>query len=82
LQGKRIATEAVGMTKRFLAEHGVAAEVEFSWGATEVKPPILADAIVDVSETGSSLRANESQGDACGAGEHAAIHRQPRCPGR
>lgn len=46
------------MTKRFLAEHGVEANVEFSWGATEVKPPILADAIVDVSETGSSLRAN------------------------
>jgi ATP phosphoribosyltransferase len=58
LQGRRIATEAVGMTRRFLAEHGVAAEIEFSWGATEVKPPILADAIVDVSETGSSLRAN------------------------
>ena len=58
LQGKRIATEAVGMTQRFLAAHGVNAAVEFSWGATEVKPPILADAIVDVSETGSSLRAN------------------------
>jgi len=58
LQGARIATEAVGMTRRFLAEHGVEAQVEFSWGATEVKPPILADAIVDVSETGSSLRAN------------------------
>ena len=58
LQGRRIATEAVGMTRRFLAEHGVVADVEFSWGATEVKPPILADAIVDVSETGSSLRAN------------------------
>ena len=58
LEGKRIATEAVGMTTRFLTEHGVNAEVEFSWGATEVKPPILADAIVDVSETGSSLRAN------------------------
>ena len=58
LQGKRIATEAVGMTRRFLAEHGITAEIEFSWGATEVKPPILADAIVDVSETGSSLRAN------------------------
>jgi ATP phosphoribosyltransferase len=58
LQGKRIATEAVGMTRRFLADHGVTADVEFSWGATEVKPPILADAIVDVSETGSSLRAN------------------------
>jgi ATP phosphoribosyltransferase len=58
LQGRRIATEAVGMTRRFLAEHGVTADIEFSWGATEVKPPILADAIVDVSETGSSLRAN------------------------
>jgi len=58
LAGRRIATEAVGMTKRFLSKHGVNASVEFSWGATEVKPPILADAIVDVSETGSSLRAN------------------------
>ena len=58
LQGRRVATEAVGMTRRFLAQHGVEAQVEFSWGATEVKPPILADAIVDVSETGSSLRAN------------------------
>jgi ATP phosphoribosyltransferase len=58
LEGRRIATEAVGMTKRFLAQHGITASVEFSWGATEVKPPLLADAIVDVSETGSSLRAN------------------------
>ena len=58
LEGKQIATEAVGMTRRYLQEHGVNASVEFSWGATEVKPPILADAIVDVSETGSSLRAN------------------------
>jgi ATP phosphoribosyltransferase len=58
LEGMRIATEAVGMTERFLKEHGVSADMEFSWGATEVKPPILADAIVDVSETGSSLRAN------------------------
>lgn len=58
LDDKRIATEAVGMTQRFLAENDVSAGVEFSWGATEVKPPILADAIVDVSETGSSLRAN------------------------
>ena len=61
LEGRRIATEAVGMTRRFLAQHGVTANVEFSWGATEVKPPILADAIVDVSETGSSLRANNLQ---------------------
>ncbi|MEN8180677.1 MAG: ATP phosphoribosyltransferase [Pseudomonadota bacterium] len=58
LDGKRIATEAVGMTQRFLTEHKIDAQVEFSWGATEVKPPTLADAIVDVSETGSSLRAN------------------------
>ena len=58
LDGKRIATEAVGLTKSYLKKHGVKAEVEFSWGATEVKPPVLADAIVDVSETGSSLRAN------------------------
>lgn len=58
LQGRRIATEAVGLTKRYLRRHGVRAEVEFSYGATEVKPPLLADAIVDVSETGSSIRAN------------------------
>src|SRR5437764_2941860 len=58
LQGKRIATELVGVTKRWLAEHGVTAHVEFSWGATEVKPPRFADAIVDVTETGSSLKAN------------------------
>ena len=58
LQGKRIATEVVGLTKSFLARHGVEALVEFSWGATEVKPPKLADAIVEVTETGSSLRAN------------------------
>jgi ATP phosphoribosyltransferase len=59
LEGRHIATEAVGMTQRFLGQHGVTAKVEFSWGATEVKPPILADAIVDVTETGSSLRANQ-----------------------
>lgn len=58
LQGKRIATEVVNLTRRWLAQHGVQAVVEFSWGATEVKPPRLADAIVDVTETGSSLRAN------------------------
>ena len=58
LQGKRIATEAVGLTKQYLAKHSVQAKVEFSWGATEVKPPRLADAIVEVTETGSSLRAN------------------------
>jgi ATP phosphoribosyltransferase len=58
LQGKRIATEVVNLTRRWLARHGVEAHVEFSWGATEVKPPRLADAIVEVTETGSSLRAN------------------------
>jgi ATP phosphoribosyltransferase len=59
LQGRIIATELVGATKRYLAAHGVTAKVEFSWGATEVKPPELADAIVEVTETGSSLRANK-----------------------
>jgi ATP phosphoribosyltransferase len=59
LQGKIIATELVGATKRYLAARGVTAKVEFSWGATEVKPPVLADAIVEVTETGSSLRANK-----------------------
>jgi len=59
LEGKIIATELVATTKRYLAEKGVKAKVEFSWGATEVKPPELADAIVEVTETGSSLRANK-----------------------
>jgi ATP phosphoribosyltransferase len=68
LAGRRISTEVVHLTRRYLRGHGVKAEVEFSWGATEVKPPILADAIVDVTETGSSLRARE----------HAAADRQPR----
>src|SRR5262245_39143153 len=58
LEGKRIATELVEYTRRWLKGHGVNAKVEFSWGATEVKPPRLADAIVEVTETGSSLRAN------------------------
>lgn len=58
LQGKRIATEVVNITRKWLAIHGVSASVEFSWGATEVKPPRLADAIVEITETGSSLRAN------------------------
>jgi ATP phosphoribosyltransferase len=58
LEGKIIATELVATTRRYLAAHGVSAKVEFSWGATEVKPPVLADAIVEVTETGSSLRAN------------------------
>jgi ATP phosphoribosyltransferase len=58
LQGKVIATEVVNLTKKYLAGHGVQARVEFSWGATEVKVPQLADAIVEITETGSSLRAN------------------------
>ena len=58
LEGLRIATEAVNLTNDYLSRHGVRANVEFSWGATEVKPPRLADAIVEVTETGSSLRAN------------------------
>lgn len=58
LEGKRIATEGVGITQRYLAERGITADVEFSWGATEVKVPDLVDAIVDVTETGSSIKAN------------------------
>ena len=59
LEGKVIATELVGVTRQYLARNRVNATVEFSWGATEVKPPVLADAIVEVTETGSSLRANK-----------------------
>ncbi len=59
LEGKRIATEAVGLTRGYLEKNGVNAEVEFSWGATEVKAPELVDAIVELTETGSSLRANK-----------------------
>jgi len=58
LEGKTIATELVGVTKSYFANKGVNVKVEFSWGATEVKPPMLADAIVEVTETGSSLKAN------------------------
>lgn len=58
LEGKRIATEGVALVERWLADHGVTAEVEFSWGATEVKVPEFVDAIVDITETGSSLRAH------------------------
>ncbi len=58
LNGKRVATELVGFTKRYLKSKGIKAEVDFSWGATEVKPPQLADAIVELTETGSSLKAN------------------------
>ncbi|TNJ37844.1 ATP phosphoribosyltransferase [Prosthecochloris vibrioformis] len=59
LEGKHIATEVVNITRQYLEKNGVAAHVEFSWGATEVKPPELADAIVEVTETGTSLRANK-----------------------
>jgi ATP phosphoribosyltransferase len=58
LEGKRIATELVHATQRYLERHGVKAEVEYSWGATEIKAPLLVDAIVEGTETGSSLRAN------------------------
>ena len=58
LEGKRIATEVVNITRAYLERHGVNAQVEFSWGATEAKPPRLVDAIVEITETGSSLRAN------------------------
>ena len=58
LEGKRIATELVQVTRRYLERHGVEAEVEYSWGATEVKAPLLVDAVVEGTETGSSLRAN------------------------
>ena len=59
LAGTRIASEAVGLAERFFEEHGVEASIEFSWGATEVKPPLLADAILDVTDSGASLRAND-----------------------
>jgi ATP phosphoribosyltransferase len=59
LEGKRIATEVVNVTKKYLADKGVRAEVEFSWGATEVKVPDMVDAIVELTETGSSLAAND-----------------------
>lgn len=58
LQGKTVASEVVGLTKNYLRKKGVKAKVEFSWGASEAKPPLLADAVVDITETGESLRAN------------------------
>jgi ATP phosphoribosyltransferase len=59
LAGKRIATELIHVSEDYFKKHGVTAEIEFSWGATEVKPPVLADAIVEITETGSSLKANK-----------------------
>ncbi len=59
LAGARIASEAVGLAERFFEQRGVEASIEFSWGATEVKPPLLADAILDVTDSGASLRAND-----------------------
>jgi ATP phosphoribosyltransferase len=59
LEGKRIASEAVGLAESYFEEKGVSANIEFSWGATEVKPPVLADAILDVTDSGASLRAND-----------------------
>ncbi len=59
LEGKRIASEAVGLAESHFEKNGVKAKIEFSWGATEVKPPLLADAILDITETGASLRAND-----------------------
>jgi len=61
LQGKRIATEVVNITKKYLAKYDVSAVVEFSWGATEVKPPRLADAIVELTETGRSLKVRKNK---------------------
>src|SRR4249920_2116227 len=58
LDGRTVATELVRVTRAYFARHGVKVNVEFSWGATEVKPPVLADAIVEATETGSTLRAN------------------------
>ena len=80
LQGKRIATEVVNLTRRWLAEHGVEAHVEFSWGATEVKPPKLADAIVEVTETGSSLQGQQPADRRRTAAEHDPVHRQRKRP--
>ena len=59
LAGKRIATELIHVSEDYFKKHGVTAEIEFSWGATEVKPPVLADAIIEITETGSSLKANK-----------------------
>ena len=78
LEGKTIATEAVGLTKAYLKKHGVSANVEFSWGATEVKPPRLADAIVEVTETGSSLRGEQPADRRRSSAKHNPAHRKSR----
>ena len=77
LQGKRIATEAVGLTRRFLEREGVTARLEFSWGATEVKVPDLVDAIVDITETGSSPAREQPARGGDADGILSATHRQP-----
>ena len=82
LQGKRIATELVQATRRYLARHGVTAEVEYSWGATEAKAPLLVDAIVEGTETGSSLRANRLRIVDTVAESTDQADRQPRSLGR
>ncbi len=82
LEGKIIATELVATTKRYLAEKGVKAKVEFSWGATEVKPPELADAIVEVTETGSSSAGQQAADHRDGARIEHPAHRQPGVLGR
>ena len=80
LEGKIIATELVEVTKRYFAAKGVNVKVEFSWGATEVKPPMLADAIVEVTETGSSLKANHLKIiDTVLESEIATLSRQQGC---
>ena len=82
LQGKRIATEVVNLTKKYLKKNGVKAEVEFSWGATEVKAHELVDAIVEVTETGSSLAREQTAHRGRTAEFHAAPDCQSRPPGR
>ena len=82
LEGKIVATELVGATRRYLEERGVKAKVEFSWGATEAKLPELADAIVEVTETGASLRANKLRVVETVLESHHAAHRQSRRLGR
>ena len=76
-EGKRIATELVQVTRHYFERQGVNVDVEFSWGATEVKPPVLADAIVEATETGSTLRANRLRILDTVIESNTAAHRQP-----